>query len=70
MIDVVQQPIKFGLFCLGELSVGVPGQEVIQAGLLNWRKGALGQRLEFGLTQSNQELGVWGGETGQLMIFF
>src|SRR5438552_13745136 len=62
--------IECSLICLGKLSIGIPGQEVIQPVLLRRGQGAMGQRLEFVLTQADQELRVWWGETSQLLLFF
>src|SRR5262245_14108788 len=62
--------IECDLLCLGKLAVGISGQEVIQPLLLRRRQSAMGQRLEFVLTQADQDLSVWWGETGQLLVFF
>src|SRR5215510_6469563 len=62
--------IKRNLICLGKLSVGIPGQEVIQPVLLCRCQSAMGQRREFVITQADQEFSVWWGETGQLLVFF
>ena len=62
--------IQRDLICLGKLSVSIPGQEVSQPILLRRCQGAMGQRLEFVLTQADQEFRVWWGETGQLLVFF
>src|SRR5262245_48911206 len=67
---MVEQMIECGLICLRKLPVGIPGQEVIQPLLLRRCQGTMGQRLEFSLTQADQEISVWCGETGQLLVFF
>jgi hypothetical protein len=54
LVNVVQQAIEFSLFHLRKLDVSVPNQEVVQAGLLKGGQGALGQCLEFSVTQSHQ----------------
>jgi hypothetical protein len=53
--------IKRNRLCFGKLPVDIPGQEIIQLVLLRRCQGAMGQRLEFSLTQAGQEISVWWG---------